>query len=93
MLSYTSTVVATSQQVSCDLSDEATILCLKNGKYYGLSQVGARIWELLAEKKTVQEVHSTLVQEYEVDAQECRRDLLNILQELNAEGLVEIVHE
>ena len=42
-----SVVVVTKDQVSADLSGEAAILNLKSGIYYGLDNVGARIWTLV----------------------------------------------
>ena len=51
-----SVVVATKDQVSCDLKGEAVILNFKNGVYYGLNTVGARIWQALQEPKRVAEL-------------------------------------
>jgi len=39
-----SSVVATKTKVSSDLGGEAVILDLKSGVYYGLNDVGTRIW-------------------------------------------------
>ena len=33
--------------VATDLGDEAAILNLKDGVYYGLDPVGARVWSLI----------------------------------------------
>ena len=53
-LSSSSSVVAVEGQVSSDLGgEEFAILNLKTGTYYGLDAVGARIWALLLEPRTV----------------------------------------
>ncbi|MGH9865973.1 MAG: PqqD family protein, partial [Candidatus Acidiferrales bacterium] len=44
-------IVATKQQVSCELGEEAAILNMKNSVYYGLDPVGARIWRLLQQPR------------------------------------------
>ena len=44
-------MVATKDQVSCDLAGEAAILNIKSGVYYGLDPVGARIWNLMQEPR------------------------------------------
>jgi hypothetical protein len=66
------------------------MLNLKNGVYYGLDPVGARIWNLIQQPRTVSEVLQILLREYEVDAERCERDLLELLQRLAAEGLIEV---
>ena len=87
------TVVATEGQVSCDLQGEAAILNLESGVYYGLDSVGARIWDLIKEPKTVKELRDTLVEEFEVAPDRCEADLRDLLEKLSAEGLVEIKNE
>jgi hypothetical protein len=89
MVSRNSTVVATRDQVSSDLKGEVAILDLKAGVYHGLDAVGARIWHLLQESKTADQLRDVLLQEYDVDADRCERDLLALLQRLADEGLVE----
>lgn len=90
IVSGDSTVVATRDQVSSDLMGEVAILDLKAGVYYGLDDVGARIWNLIQEPKAVSEIRDTLLQEYDIEADRCERDLLALLQRLADEGLVEV---
>lgn len=89
-LSVHSIVSAASEQVSCPLGDEAAILNLKNTVYYGLDPVGARVWNLLQQPKTVGELRDALLDEYEVDAGRCEIDLLELLEKLRSEGLIEV---
>jgi hypothetical protein len=83
-------VVAAREQVSTDLGDETAILHLEAGTYYGLDAVGARIWKLVQEPTTVEEIRDALVGEYEVDYQRCEGDLISLLQALADEGLLEV---
>ncbi len=83
-------VVATKEQVSCDLGGESAILNLKNGVYYSLDPVGARVWNLLQEPRSVQEVCETLLGEYDVEPQRCESDLHALLEKLLGEGLIEV---
>jgi hypothetical protein len=89
-LSLGSVVAAVADQVSCDLDGEAVLLSLRTGVYYGLDQVGARIWSLVQGPTTVQIVRDTLLAEYDVEASRCERDLLALLRAMAAEGLVEV---
>ena len=90
-LSVRSIVIAASEQVSCPLGDESAILNLKNTVYYGLNPVGARVWSLLQRPRRISELRDALLEEYEVDADSCERDLLELLQKMRTEGLIEIV--
>ena len=92
-LSAGSSVVATKDQVSSDLGGEVAILNLTAGTYYGLDAVGARIWSLIQEPRTVEEIRNVLVSEYEVELERCEGDLIALLQGLANEGLVEVRDE
>jgi Coenzyme PQQ synthesis protein D (PqqD) len=85
-------VRATLGQVSSDLAGEAVILDLRSGVYYGLNEVGARIWALVQQPQTLQSIQHTLLQEYDVDPEVCAQDILHLLQDLQAAGLVEMDH-
>jgi hypothetical protein len=89
-LSVESIVVASREQVSCPLGEEAAILNLKNSVYYGLDPVGARVWNLLREPKSIGALRDTLLDEYEVEAERCERDLLALLEKMRGEGLIEV---
>jgi hypothetical protein len=89
-LSVHSIVVAASEQVSCPLDEESAILNLKNSMYYGMNPVGTRIWTLLKEPRSVQQLRDALLNEYDVDATLCERDLLDLLGKMKSEGLIEV---
>jgi hypothetical protein len=89
-LSVHSIVVAAREQVSCPLGEESAILNLKNSVYYGINPVGTRVWSLLKQPRSIEELRDTLLDEYEVDAELCERDLLNLLEKMRSEGLIEV---
>jgi hypothetical protein len=89
-LSVHSIVVAASEQVSCPLGEESAILNLKNSMYYGMNPVGTRIWTLLKEPRSVEQLRDALLNEYDVDAALCERDLLDLLGKMKSEGLIEV---
>ena len=85
-----STVVAGKQQVSRTIEDEAVILGLAEGVYYGLDDVGARIWQLVQEPRSVREICDAIVQEYDVDRAQCEHDVVALLERLSEEKLIEV---
>ena len=89
-LSCNSTVVASREQVWCNLGPESAILNMKNSVYYGLNPVGASIWRLLQEPRRIAEIRDAITDEYNVSREQAEGDLLRILEELMREGLVEM---
>ena len=78
------------QVMARTVGDETVILDLATGTYFGLDPVGARIWELLGEGKTLAEVCDQMLEEYEVAREELERDTLKLAQDLVAQGLVSL---
>src|SRR5271170_6405846 len=89
-LSVHSIVIAAPEQVSCPLGEESAILNLKNTVYYGLNPVGARVWNLLQQARTVGELRDAILDEYDVEAGRCESDLLELLEKMRREGLIEV---
>jgi hypothetical protein len=92
-VSVDSTVVASDGQVSSDFGEEVAILDFKAGVYYGLDDVGARVWQLVQEPKKVRDIRNALLEEYEVEPVRCERDLILLLRNLAGEELIEISNE
>lgn len=90
VVATSSVVVASKEQVASDLAGEVILLSLKTGMYYGLDQVGARIWELLQQPRRVADIRDAIVREYDVDLERCERDVLVLLRNLLKEGLIEV---
>lgn len=86
-------VVVSQDQVSCDLSGESAILNLKAGVYYGLNEVGTKIWKLIQEPRRVGDLRDALLEEYEVEPDRCEADLMILLQDLLDNGLIEEKNE
>ena len=83
-------VRAARDQVSCDVQGEVVILGLADGIYYGLDEVGARVWSLMDTARTVGELRDALTTEYQVDAATAEHDLRALLTELVTRGLVDV---
>lgn len=85
-----SILIALQDQVYTNLEDEVVILSLKDGVYYGLNPVGARVWNLLQEPRSVKEIGDILLAEFEVEPKRCEEDLMRLLQELASRGLIKL---
>jgi hypothetical protein len=74
--------------VDAEIDNEVVALSVATGTCYGLNQVGSRIWRLLASPIRIRDLCSTLLSEYEVAPEVCERQVIDLLEELRAEGLV-----
>ena len=83
-------VVAAASQVSANMGGEEVILDLTAGIYYGLGEVGARVWSLIAEPRSVASIRDAILEEYEVEPERCLRDLQALLADLEKSKLVEV---
>jgi Coenzyme PQQ synthesis protein D (PqqD) len=71
-----------------DMDGETVLLDVEHGEYTGLGGVGGRVWELLAEPITAVQICATIVTEFDVDADTCRKDVAAFLDELLAGDLI-----
>jgi hypothetical protein len=81
-------VQRTEDQVSSDLDGETVLMSIQNGKYYGMDSIGSRIWALIEEPRQIQDLCDILAREYEVDPEQCKRDVFAFLEKLSTTNLV-----
>jgi hypothetical protein len=90
VLTVNTVVVASQNQVSCDVQEEVVLLSLKNGEYFGLNPVGASIWRLIQRPKTVGEIRDALLAEFsEISTAECEAEVMKFLRDMISLDLVE----
>lgn len=61
----------------------------RRGRYYGLDEVGGRVWTLASERHSVGEIVSLLADEYEVEKAQLETDVAEVLRTLKSKGLIE----
>lgn len=82
---------ATSNQISADLTGNTVILQTEVSEYFGLNEVGTRIWAMLQlEPQTISDLVRNITDVYEVDDEQCQKDVEAIIERLQQESLVEI---
>ena len=64
------------------------LLHVEAGVYFGLDEVGLRIWNLLVAGTTETELFDRLLAEYDVEPDQLRSDIGEFLDDLEAEGLL-----
>lgn len=90
VITRTTIVVASRDQVGSDLGGETVLLGLKNAHYYGLANVGARIWGMLQQPVSASMICETIASEYDVAPDRCEADVTRFLEDLADHGLIEV---
>ena len=65
-------------------------MSVERGACYGLNGVGTRIWDLLEQPRSIDSLCEELVREFDVEPEVCLREVLELAEELRAEGLVTV---
>jgi hypothetical protein len=89
-LSPANTVVHSEGVLVAEIENEIVALSIEKGTCYGLNPVGSRIWKLLEDPIRIDDVCAKLLSEYNVEPAVCERQVLDLLEELRAEGLISI---
>ena len=76
--------------ISQEVSGETVLLDLQSEHYFGLDEVGTRIWQLLKETDDLQAIYQTLLAEYAVPEERLLQDLDTLLGEIAGLGLVSL---
>ena len=86
------TITRIDNLLSCDLAGEAVMLDPRRSLYYGLNPVGTLIWKSIEKPCTVDDIQRSVLRTFDVSAEDCRRDVLAFLRELEKAGLIEVSH-
>ena len=80
----------TGEMIETEVDGELVALHIDNGTCYGFNGTATRIWGLIEKPRLISELKEELLREFEVDPAVCEAQLRELLDELAADGLVEI---
>ena len=84
------TITLSPDVISQEVSGETVLLDLESENYFGLDEVGTRIWQLIKETNDLEAIFNTLLAEYDVSEERLRGDLDALLGEIAGLGLVKL---
>ncbi|MFN8579069.1 MAG: lasso peptide biosynthesis PqqD family chaperone [Candidatus Sericytochromatia bacterium] len=87
-ISLSSNIIKNDSLVASELDDGLVMMSLENSSYYGLDPIGKRVWEILEEKTSVENLISKLIEEYDISKDECQKDILELLNSFAKENLI-----
>jgi hypothetical protein len=77
-----------SEIIDGSLDNNQVMMDLDNGKYYGLNPVGKRIWELIEQPKTLDEITERLLSEYDLSAEQCKQEVQVFMEKAVKYGII-----
>ena len=76
--------------IEAEVDGELVALHVDNGTCYGFNGTATRIWAMVEEPKRLSELRDALVAEYDVEPDVCEAQLLDLLKDLESDGLIEL---
>lgn len=73
-----------------EVGGEIVFLNLDNEQYYGLDEIGARMWAALTTTSSFEAALEILYAEFDIAQDVLRRDLEDLVHDLQSQGLVEV---
>ena len=73
-----------------EVGGESVVLDLKTERYLGLDEVATTMWQAVTAAESVQAAYEVLAANFDVEGEQLRSDLDNLLQELIQLGLIEV---
>lgn len=87
-ISFSDRVTVPDDVLISNLQDESVLLNLDSERYYGLDDVGTRFVSVLTTSDSIETAYERLRNEYDVDPQVLRNDLLALIENLIDQGLL-----
>ncbi len=84
------TITLSPDVISQEVSGETVLLDLESENYFGLDEVGTRIWQLIESAGDLETIFNTLLEEYDVEKEELLSDLSDLVGEIEKLGLVKL---
>ena len=75
------------------LDDEAVLLNLHTGFYHSLNPLGTTIWTMCDGSRSLKEILTSICSRYDVQEDTAKHDLIQLMTQLNQEGLVDLRSE
>ncbi|MBD1378842.1 lasso peptide biosynthesis PqqD family chaperone [Metabacillus arenae] len=86
-------VVQVDGNIVSDMDGEKVMMSITNSKYYNLGEVGGAIWDIVESPITVNELIVKLMEQYDVEEQECKQQVLSFLEKLCEEEIIQIINK
>jgi len=73
-----------------EVDGEMVLLDMNSENYFGLDEVGTAIWQAIQDKENLKEVFEVLLEQYEVEEDVLKKDLVTFVEKLEESGLIKV---
>ena len=77
--------------VASEVDGEVVMMSIEQGSYFGLNGVASDIWRLLETPLTVSQICDNVGTRYDVEKEQCRREVLAFLKDLADDGTIRVM--
>ena len=89
VIAFDSTISISPDVMIRKVGEESVLLDLKTERYLGLNAVGTRMWSVLGRADSIQVAYDELLQEFEVEPAQLRKDVEEFIDQLLDQQLIE----
>ena len=80
----------TAQLMEADVGDELVALDPAKGNCFGFNEVAKSVWQSLQQPKTIDDLRRHLLAEYDVEPEQCAKELQTLLDDMIEKGLIQL---
>jgi hypothetical protein len=73
-----------------DMGGEKVMMSIEQGNYYNLGEIGGIIWDRIENPITLNDLINRLTSEYDIEKEECEKQVVTFLATLKKENLIQI---
>ena len=84
----TTTISRTGTLLEAEVDGEIVALNVESGTCYGFNSTATRVWSMIEQPRTIGEICEALVSQFDVQPEDCHRDVVELIRELQSDGLV-----
>jgi hypothetical protein len=86
----TNTVSWSGKQLASDIGGEVILMNIEVGRYYGLDDIGSRIWRSIEQPIVVEQLCQSMAMQYKADIEVVTSDVLTLLNRLLEQQLITV---
>jgi hypothetical protein len=91
MVSFAGRAAAPAHVLVRFLDREAVLLNLETEQYFGLDEIGTRMWQLVTDSPNIDAAYQELLGEFDVEPEMLRSNLTELLSRLIDSGLLQVL--
>jgi hypothetical protein len=84
-------IVRSDEPIWSPAGPEVVMLSVEQGKYFGLNEIAAAIWERIEHPIGVDALCDSLRHDFDVSREQCEAEVLAFLDQLSAKGLIRVM--